>query len=71
MLPPLHFKLGLKKNFVKAVKIHGKDSEYLREIFPELSDVKLKECFFIGPQNRGIINDDLRHHLLAETEKSA
>jgi hypothetical protein len=43
----------------------------IRENFPKISDVKLKECFFIGPQSRGIINDDLPENLLMETEKSA
>jgi len=71
LLPPLHIKMRLMKNFVKAINIYGKDSEHLREKFPKLSDVKLKECFFIGPQSRGIINDDLPEHLLTETEKSA
>jgi hypothetical protein len=45
--------------------------EYLREKFPKLSDAKLKEGIFIGPQIRGIINDDLFVHLLMEAEKSA
>ena len=44
------------KNFVKAINIHCKDYENLREKFPKISDVKLKECFFIGLQSRGIIN---------------
>jgi hypothetical protein len=71
LLPPLHIKLGLMEKSVKAVNTNSKDSEHLRENFPKTSDVKLKECFFIGPQSRGIINDDLLEHLLTETEKSA
>jgi hypothetical protein len=35
LLPPLHIKFGLMKNFVKAMDKHGKDFEYLREKFPE------------------------------------
>ena len=59
------------KNVVKGVNNHGKGFEYSREKFPKLSDVKLKEDIFIGPQIREIINDDLFAHLLTETEKSA
>jgi hypothetical protein len=69
LLPPLHIKLVLMINFVKTKNVHGKDSEHLRGKFLKLSDVKLKEFFFIGPQSRGIINDDLPKHLLTETEK--
>ena len=42
-LPPLHIKLGLFEQFVKAV---GKDSfafAYLAEKFPSLSQAKIKE----------------------------
>ena len=49
---------------------HGKDFEYLREKFPKLTDAKLKEGIFTGPQFRDIINDDLFEQLLTETEKS-
>jgi hypothetical protein len=42
------------KNFIEAVKKRGKGFRYLREKFLKLSDVKLKECIFIGPQIREI-----------------
>ena len=71
VLPLLHIKLGLMKNFIKTVNKHGKGFEYLRVKFPKLSDAKLKEGIFIGPQICEIINDDLYEHLLMETEKSA
>jgi len=31
LLPPLYIKLGLMKNYVKAMNKHGKGFEYLRE----------------------------------------
>jgi len=70
-VPPLHIKLGLMKNFIQAVNKHGRGFEYLRKKILELSDAKLKEGVFIGPQVCDIINDDLSEHLLMETEKSA
>ena len=42
-LPPLHIKMGLIKQPIKANDKHGKGFEYLREKFPKLSDAKLKE----------------------------
>jgi len=43
----------------------------LREKYPKLSDIKLKDGILIGPEIREIINDGLLEHLLTETEKSA
>ena len=48
-LPPLHFKLGLMKNFVKAMDRNGEGFKHLRTVFSGLSDAKLKGVF-IGPQ---------------------
>jgi len=38
------------KNFVEAMKKHGKSFKFWREKFLKLSDGKLKECILIGPQ---------------------
>jgi hypothetical protein len=50
---------------------YGKGFEYLIEKFPKLSDAKLKDGIFIGPQIREMINYDPLEHLLTESEKSA
>jgi len=71
LLPTLHIKFGLMKHFVKTLKKQGKCFENLREIFPKFNIAALKESYFIGPQNREIIHDDLFGHLLTNTEKSA
>jgi len=71
LLPPLHIKLGLMKNFIKAVNKHGKGFEYLRKKFLKVSDAKLKEAIFIGLQIHDIINNNLTEHLLMEPLKSA
>ena len=50
-LPPLHIKLGLMKNSVKAVDHEGNGFQYLRQKFgAEKTDAKLKAGIFIGPQ---------------------
>ena len=42
LLPPLHIKLGLMKNFVKAMDKDGEGFQYLKSKFPRISDAKLK-----------------------------
>ncbi|KAJ4446671.1 hypothetical protein ANN_13368 [Periplaneta americana] len=71
LLPVLHMKLGLMKNFVKALDKHGQGFGYLRIKFPKLSDSKLKEGIFIGPQIHEITHDDNFVELLTKKEKCA
>ena len=50
-MPPLHIKLGLMKNFVKAMGKHRSNGfEFLCKNFPKLSQAKLKEGIFVGIQ---------------------
>jgi hypothetical protein len=51
-LPPLDIKLGLVKNFVKAMKKDGPVFLYLQHKFLRLSEAKTKEGIFVGPQIR-------------------
>jgi len=46
----MHFKFGLMKYFVKAMNQAEAALTYLREKSPRLSEAKLKEGIFIGPQ---------------------
>lgn len=50
LLPPLQIKLGLLKNFVKAMDKNGAAFQHLCTLFPALSSTNLKEDIFIGPQ---------------------
>ncbi|GBO02325.1 hypothetical protein AVEN_212991-1 [Araneus ventricosus] len=43
LLPPLHIKLGLMKQFVKALPKQGEGFKCLCDQFPGLSEAKLKE----------------------------
>ncbi|XP_034195319.2 uncharacterized protein LOC117611480 [Osmia lignaria lignaria] len=56
-LPRLHIKLGIMKNFVKAMDKSGPGFEYLKTKFPSISDAKIKEGIFVGPQIRNLMND--------------
>lgn len=49
LLPPLHIKLGLMKQLVRALPKEGECFQYLCAQFPGLSDAKLKEGVFVGP----------------------
>ena len=57
LLPPLHTKLGLMKNFVKALHKNGAAFQHLSTVFPGLSAAKLKEGIFVGPQIREVLKD--------------
>ena len=47
-LPPLHIKLGLFKTSLSA-------KEFLAETFPAMTETKLKEGVFVGPQLRQLM----------------
>ena len=57
ILPPLHIKLGLMKQFVRALNKEGACFGYISNKFPGLSIEKLKSGIFDGPQIRQLIGD--------------
>ena len=71
LLPLLHIKLGLMKNFVKALDKEKPGFKYLYEKFPRLSEAKIKEGVFVGPQIHELFRDDTFDHLLSGNEKKA
>ena len=71
ILPPLHIKLGLMKNFVKALDKNGEAFNYLKALFPKISDAKLKEGIFVGPHFRKLLNDNIFEKRLNPQESPA
>jgi len=71
LLSSMHLKLGLMKNSVKAMNQEEADFTYLWEKFPRLSEIKLKEGIFTGPQIRELIKDEYFDKLLQGDEKAA
>jgi len=67
----MQLKLGLLKNFVKAMNQEEAAFTYLREKFRRLSEAKLKEGIFIGPQIQDLIKDEYFDKLLHGDEKGA
>jgi hypothetical protein len=55
LLPPLHIKLGMVKQFVKALPKTGNCFKDLCKKFPHLSKAKLKERIFVGPDIRKLM----------------
>ena len=72
LLPPLRIKLGLMKNFVKAIdKINSNGYAYLCEKFSKISSAKMKAGIFIGPQIREVMKDPNFEKTLTVKEKRA
>ena len=57
LLPPLHIKLGLMKQFIKALDKEGECFKYLCTKFPRLTYEKIKASIFDGPQIRQLLKD--------------
>jgi hypothetical protein len=53
----LQIKLGLIKTFVKALVTESAAFQYLRQMFPNCQNAKLKEGICVGPQIRKIVKD--------------
>ncbi|GBM81085.1 hypothetical protein AVEN_126209-1 [Araneus ventricosus] len=58
LLLPLHIKLGLMKQCVKALPKEDECFKYLCDQFPGLSEAKLKEGVFVEPDIRKMTKDE-------------
>ena len=70
-LPSLHIKLGLMKNFVKNMDKTGRGFQYVRNKIPNVSDAKIKEGIFRGPQIMELMQGNRFDEDLNETERNA
>jgi len=71
LLPSVHMKLGLMKNFVKVMDQTGSAFRYFTEKFPGTSAAKTKEGVFIGPQMCKILRHTQFDQILICNEKRA
>jgi hypothetical protein len=69
IFPPLHIKLGLMKQFVKALNKDGDCFKYICTAFPGLSDEKLKAGVFDGPDIRKLMKDPKFIYSMNDLEK--
>ena len=58
------------KQFVKALNKDGKCFKYICEKFVHLSDGKLKERIFVGPQIRQLMRDEEFDQPMTPVEKT-
>ena len=68
---PLNIKLGVMKNFVKAMDGEGNVLAFLQEKFPRISMEKLKTGIFDGTQIKEIMKDPMFDEAPSEAEVSA
>jgi hypothetical protein len=71
LLPPPHIKLGLMKQFVKALQRDGNCFKHLCSKFPGLSEAKLNEGIFVGPDIRKLISDEMFETTMSNVEREA
>ncbi|GBN78388.1 hypothetical protein AVEN_43397-1 [Araneus ventricosus] len=65
----LHIKLGLIKQFVKAMDKTGDGFNFLKTKFPRLSEAKIKEGNFEGSQIRQLFKDSTLMKQMNRKEK--
>ncbi|ESO07053.1 hypothetical protein HELRODRAFT_184669 [Helobdella robusta] len=71
LFPPLHIKLGLIKQFTKALDKEGGCFNYMCQTFPGVTIVKLKAGIFDGPQIRRLIRDPEFEKSMNKVEQEA
>ncbi|GFY79637.1 uncharacterized protein TNIN_112911 [Trichonephila inaurata madagascariensis] len=71
LLLRLHIKLKLMKNFVKSINKDGEAFQHLGSKFSRLSDAKIKEGIFMGPQIRKIMKEPAFDQNLEGKEEAA
>ena len=71
LLPPLHIKLGLAKQFVKSLKPTSHAFCYIRQMFPSLSEAKVKGGIFVGPQIRRMLASEELEEQMSDLKRNA
>ena len=71
LLSPLHIKLGLVKQFVKALEPNSLAYLHIREMFLHLSYEKLTGGIFTGPQIRLMLSSQEFEQKMTDIESNA
>ena len=71
LLPPLHIKLGLVKQFVKALDPAGAAFQHIQQMFPKLSAAKVAGGIFVGPQIKSMLACKELENKMLPVEKRA
>ena len=70
LLPPLHIKLGLAKQFVKALKLTSHAFRHIKQMFSSISEAKAKCGIFVGLQIRMLASEELEKQM-SDLERNA
>ena len=70
-MPPLHIKLGLVKQFVKALDKNSKAFQYLTILFPRLSPAKINGGIFPRPDIQKMMKSEEFEKLMTFKERNA
>ena len=70
-MPPLHINLGLMKDFVTAMDRNGTTFLYLQQKFLLLSDAKIREGVFTGPDIRLLLRGEVLERIITVDEQRA
>ena len=71
LLPTLHIKLGLAKQFIKALKSDSKALSHVQAMFPKLSEAKVKGGVFTGSQIRQMLGSKESEDKMTALERNA
>ena len=71
LLLPFHFKLGLVKQFVKALDFEGEVFRKIRSMFSRLLEAKIKGGIFVGSQTNTMLKSKTFEEKMNETQKEA
>jgi hypothetical protein len=71
VLPPLHIKLWVMKQSVKALNEEGDCSKHICQKFTALTEATLNEGIFTGPDIRKILSDATFEGTMFATERTA
>lgn len=71
VIPPLHEKLGIFSNWVKALDTSKAGFQYLIDKFPKKSEAKVKAGIFNGPEIRTLLADERFTVVLENKERDA
>ena len=71
LMPPLHIKLGLMKQFVTTRDKESAAFKYIQDFFRQLSEAKVKAGVFVGPQIKKIMECKEFPKKLNRVEKAA
>ena len=71
LIPLLHIKLGLIKQFVEALDKNGDTFKYICRLLPSLTTGKSKASIFDGPQIWKLLKDKNMKEVMADNEAMA